>query len=213
MCRKVSSYSYLYNTISSLFVNMKTEDRNNIYTLVFITDFDLRKRREVIINFFSKYSNELNSGPIQLIAVNETSYPPLSNLKRNYNDAVKRIFWRSKQVIDFAFMMHYAEPLSTYYIQIEDDVVTIPNFVDKINLCIANQTTWTAQDFSELGFIRKFFAQVTLPGLHDFLSCFMTKCLSIICTYISSGYLFNKKTQFFASHLFFNMLEIFRVWT
>ena len=172
VCRKVVCYLYLYNTITSLLANTKTEEREIINIIVFITDFDLRKRRELIDTFFRKYPNEMNSGIIQLIAVNKTAYPPLKNLKRNFKDIDKRVSWRSKQVIDFAFMMHYAASLSTYYIQIEDDVVTIPYFVSNISSCIENQKTWTVLNFSELGFIGKLFRSSDLPRFARFLILF-----------------------------------------
>ena len=172
VCRKVVCYTYLYNTLSSLLSNLKNNEKNNINIVVFITDFDQNKKREVIENCVRNYPNELNSGLLHLIAVNESVYPPLKNLKRNYGDETKRVSWRSKQVVDFALMFHYAAPLSTYYIQIEDDIVTTPNFVDNIESCIDKQKTWTVLEFSELGFIGKLFRSSDLPRFARFLTMF-----------------------------------------
>ena len=40
-----------------------------------------------------------------------------------------RIQWRSKQNLDYAYLMMYAKQRSTYYVQLEDDVLTKKNFV------------------------------------------------------------------------------------
>ena len=56
-------------------------------------------------------------------------YPPLADLKHNFNDAPARVTWRAKQVIDFALMFTHARPLSECYVQIEDDVICAPDFV------------------------------------------------------------------------------------
>ena len=40
-----------------------------------------------------------------------------------------RMTWRSKQALDFAFLMMYAKDRGTYYVQLEDDVITKKGFV------------------------------------------------------------------------------------
>jgi len=54
--------------------------------------------------------------------------PPLCS----FNNDPKRVAWRSKQNIDYALLMHYAAPLATYYLQLEDDIAFAPNWVQKI---------------------------------------------------------------------------------
>ena len=37
--------------------------------------------------------------------------------------------WRSKQNLDYAFLMMYAQWRGTFYVQLEDDILTKPYFV------------------------------------------------------------------------------------
>ena len=69
---------------------------------------------------------------MQILQVSPSAYPPLTNLKRNYNDAPERVYWRSKQVVDFAFMFYYGKDLAQYYLQIEDDVLSSMKLYPKI---------------------------------------------------------------------------------
>ena len=95
---------------------------------------------------------------MQIMQAHRDAYPPLQGLKRNYNDAEIRVKWRSKQVVDFAFMFYYGRNLSDYYIQIEDDVICAPNFVRHIKDFIqAQKKNWVNLEFSSLGFIGKSF--------------------------------------------------------
>ncbi len=89
-----------------------------------------------------------------ILQVSQSAYPPLTGLKRNYNDAETRVRWRSKQVADFAFMFYYGRTLSEYYVQIEDDVICAPRFVSIIKEFINQQKEpWVILEFSSLGFI------------------------------------------------------------
>jgi alpha-1,3-mannosylglycoprotein beta-1,4-N-acetylglucosaminyltransferase C len=99
----------------------------------------------------------------------------LENLKRNYDDPVERVKWRSKQVMDFAYMFHYGAPLSQYYIQIEDDVITAPNVTAGIRECIGQHMQWTVLEFSYLGFIGKLFRSEDLERLARFLAMFLRR--------------------------------------
>ena len=40
-----------------------------------------------------------------------------------------RVRWRAKQSLDFTFLMMYAKDRGTYYVQLEDDVITKNGFV------------------------------------------------------------------------------------
>ena len=37
---------------------------------------------------------------------------------------MERVTWRSKQSLDFSFLMMYAKSRGTFYVQLEDDVLT-----------------------------------------------------------------------------------------
>lgn len=134
---------------------------------------DLNKRQDIRDFVKRQYSLELQHGRIILYEVGSELYPPLTDLKQNYKDEPRRVSWRSKQVVDFAYMFYLAQNLSEYYIQIEDDVFTTKDFVSKIQTFITDQTSpWVTLQFSELGFIGKLYASHNLDLLARFFLLF-----------------------------------------
>ena len=70
-------------------------------------------------------------------------------------------------------MFQYSANLSTYYIQLEDDVIAAPGFVPAIKDYIYKQKShWAVLEFSELGFIGKLFRSTDLPKLTKFMMTF-----------------------------------------
>ena len=63
-----------------------------------------------------------------------------------------RVRWRSKQALDFTFLMMYAKDRGTYYVQLEDDVITKNGFVSTMRKFAAEKTaeneSWWVHLFS-----------------------------------------------------------------
>lgn len=75
----------------------------------------------------------------------------LENLNHIYNDNYNKRKWRAKQNADYAFIFLYCQHLTTYYMQMEDDVYTIPNYLDVVKDYISEmRIQWTCLEFSEL---------------------------------------------------------------
>ena len=55
-------------------------------------------------------------------------------------DSMDRVRWRSKQLLDFTFLMMYAMRRGTYYVQLEDDVITKRGFVSTMNQFASKMT-------------------------------------------------------------------------
>ena len=89
---------------------------------------------------------------------------------------MERVKWRSKQNLDYAFLMMYAQSRGTFYVQLEDDILTKPNFVATMRDFalgkIAANEPWFLIDFCQLGFIGKMFSTSDLPVLIQFLLSF-----------------------------------------
>lgn len=97
--------------------------------------------------------------------------------KQTYQQGAEYVQWRAKQNFDYAFLMRFSANLSLYYMQLEDDVTTVSNYVNSIRKYIEQQTeSWTCLEFSELGFI----------GISD-ISCYLQICLSIVAIYRHDG--------------------------
>ena len=107
-----------------------------------------------------------------------------------------RVRWRAKQSLDFTFLMMCAKERGTYYVQLEDDVISKNGFISTMKTFAAEKTaadkSWLVLtqskrengkigfvkifrfiiDFCALGFIGKMFKTVDLPFISQFLLMF-----------------------------------------
>ncbi|KAI7790128.1 putative receptor-type tyrosine-protein phosphatase beta, partial [Triplophysa rosa] len=62
---------------------------------------------------------------------------------------------RTKQNLDYSFLMMYAQTKGTYYVQLEDDIVARPNYFTTMKNFALQQPSeeWMILEFSQLGFI------------------------------------------------------------
>ncbi|NXT07353.1 MGT4A acetylglucosaminyltransferase, partial [Prunella fulvescens] len=143
--RKVKSY--LTETLHSLIDKLSPEEKLDCVMVVFIGE-------DVSID---RFSTEINSGLVEVIAPPATYYPDLTNLKETFGDSKERVRWRTKQNLDYCFLMMYAQKKGVYYIQLEDDIVVKQNYFSTIKnfaLQLASED-WMILEFSQLGFIGK----------------------------------------------------------
>ena len=165
---------YIQETLNSLIEHTSRQDRKDVVIVIFAADFNEAYNdhiKNLVQNNFKEYVNE---GFIQVVTASESFYPPLSNLKQNFGDELERVIWRSKQVVDYAFLFSYSIDISQYYLQLEDDVIATPKFVQSIREFIdVNQNEqWVCLEFSELGFIGKLFRSSMLSRLAQFVMFF-----------------------------------------
>lgn len=103
----------------------------------------------------------VNSGLVDIIAPSPEYYPDFSKLRITLGDSEDRVRWRSKQNLDYVFLMMYCQPKGSFYVQLEDDVVAKPQFhtiMKKTALQrIADGQEWFILDFCRLGFIGKIY--------------------------------------------------------
>jgi len=96
---------------------------------------------------------------VDIIAPSPEYYPDFNKLRLTLGDPKNRVNWRSKQNLDFAFLMMYCQPKGYFYVQIEDDIIVKPQFHTIMKNTalqrIANGQEWFILDFGELGFIGK----------------------------------------------------------
>lgn len=97
----------------------------------------------------------------------------MTHLKANFDDAPERVAWRAKQVADFCFLFLYSADLSSYYVQLEDDVAAAPNYFAAIKDFVSFQRShWALIEFSELGFIGKLVRSRDLKKLAQYMMTF-----------------------------------------
>jgi len=99
----------------------------------------------------------MNSGLIEIISPPASFYPNLDDLQLTLNDPLERVKWRTKQNLDYAFLMMYGLGRGTYYVQLEDDILTTKGYITKmVNFALTKSTKkidWFILDFCQLGFI------------------------------------------------------------
>lgn len=132
-------------------------------------------KKRLLLSQQESYSTRLQEGYLLVIRAPNTDHIfKDDNLKRTFNDSVERVRWRSKQNMDYAALMEFAVPLSTYYMQLEDDVLAAPNYHQHIRDFVDSHTRqdWAGLEVSPHGFIGKLFKNNDLPKLVTVLRTF-----------------------------------------
>ena len=160
--------NYLTQTLESLFANIPAEDAKDCLVIVMIGEpFDESAIHNISAELQSKFSEQLDSGMLEVIAPPASFYPDMSNLPRTYSDPPDRVYWRSKQNLDYAYLMMFARSRSKYYLHLEDDVVVAkPNFLQSIKKAIAEEANnlWFYMSFCGFGSVAKMFKSAELPA-------------------------------------------------
>ncbi|NXY85470.1 MGT4C acetylglucosaminyltransferase, partial [Alcedo cyanopectus] len=159
-----------------LWVLRKAEDTSlqEMVVVVHLADTDPMWNLQVAASIARKFAHHVLLGRLLLIHAPREFYPPLEGLKRNYNDPEERVKFRSKQNVDYAFLLAFAANLSSYYLMIEDDVWSAKSFLTTIRKSLASRerSNWATLEFSKLGYIGKLYRSSDLPRLARFLLLF-----------------------------------------
>ncbi|XP_044073953.1 alpha-1,3-mannosyl-glycoprotein 4-beta-N-acetylglucosaminyltransferase A isoform X1 [Siniperca chuatsi] len=170
--RKVKSY--LSETLRSLIDKLSPEEKLDCVIIVFVGETDVDYVHSVVAGLEKEFSIELSSGLLEVISPPATYYPELTNLKETFGDSRERVRWRTKQNLDYSFLMMYAVSKGVYYVQLEDDIVAKPNyFATMKNFALQlSSEDWMILEFSQLGFIGKMFQAPDLNLIVEFIFMF-----------------------------------------
>ncbi|OPJ66028.1 alpha-1,3-mannosyl-glycoprotein 4-beta-N-acetylglucosaminyltransferase C [Patagioenas fasciata monilis] len=165
---------YLPATLQSLFTQSTEEELQEMVVVVHLADADPSWNVRVAADIARKFAQQILLGRLLLIHAPHEFYPTLQGLKRNYNDPEERVRFRSKQNVDYAFLLAFAANLSSYYLMIEDDVWSAKSFLTAIRKALASRegSNWATLEFSKLGYIGKLYRSSDLPRLARFLLLF-----------------------------------------
>lgn len=168
--------SYLLPTLQNLIGNMSPEERNDTIVIVFIAETDTEYVNILITDIVNQFHDHLNNGLLEIITPPAAYYPDFNTLKPNLGDPFERVKWRTKQNLDFSFLMMYAQPKGTFYIQLEDDILSKPKYIETMKKFaykqMAEKKEWMILDFCQLGFIGKMFKCVDLSKFINFFLIF-----------------------------------------
>ncbi|XP_012279449.1 alpha-1,3-mannosyl-glycoprotein 4-beta-N-acetylglucosaminyltransferase B [Orussus abietinus] len=168
--------SYLLATLKNLLDTMNPAEAADTLIIVMVAETDLEYVTYVAKQIEVQFPNECEAGIIEVISPSPSYYPDLSKLRDTLGDDHQRVVWRSKQNLDFAFLMSYAQTKGTFYVQLEDDILAKKNFITTMKSFalqkISLKENWFVLDFCQLGFIGKMFKCVELPWLIQFFLMF-----------------------------------------
>lgn len=151
--------SYLLATLQNLVANMDAAEQNRTLIVVFIGETDAAYVAAVAAQIAGAFAAQLDAGLLEVLAPPAAYYPDWEQQRQTLNDPPERVRWRSKQNLDFAFLMAYAQPKGTFYVQLEDDILTKHGFVSIMERFAYEKTAlkprnaWFLLDFCQLGFI------------------------------------------------------------
>ncbi|NXI35660.1 MGT4B acetylglucosaminyltransferase, partial [Galbula dea] len=170
---KRAKQHYLINTLHSLLYGLSEEQKNDCVIIILVAEVSLHIKEHVAESVKASFPREIQSGVLEVISPPASYYPDLSNLKKTFGDSEDRVRWRTKQNLDYSFLMLYAQPKGTLYLQLEDDIIAKPDYIQSIKTFAAKQSQeWMILEFSQLGFIGKLFKSEDLPLIVEFFLMF-----------------------------------------
>ncbi|KAG8429817.1 hypothetical protein GDO86_019138 [Hymenochirus boettgeri] len=164
---------YLMETIKSIFSHLSEEELEEVILVIYLANHEEHLNLKTAKEIEGQFSADILVGRLIVISTSPKNYPPLDGLKRNYNDPPERVKFRSKQNVDYAFLVNFCANISYYYLMLEDDVSCTQNFLTAIRKSLDQQLSqWTTITFSSLGYIGKLYHSADLPQLARFLLLF-----------------------------------------
>ncbi|XP_017112575.1 alpha-1,3-mannosyl-glycoprotein 4-beta-N-acetylglucosaminyltransferase A [Drosophila elegans] len=172
--------NYVLQTVDYLIRRMKPDDREHALIVIFVGETRLQFARHIVKELQANHSLHLRAGLIDVIAPPLNYYPNFSRLHITLHDDPLRVRWRTKQNLDYIYLMSYARTKGAYYLQLEDDVMANRGFMDYIqkfvllhgHFRLAHQPDWLVMSFSDLGFIGKLFPAAVLQSFVAYVRLF-----------------------------------------
>uniref|UniRef100_A0A2P2HXG7 Alpha-1,3-mannosyl-glycoprotein 4-beta-N-acetylglucosaminyltransferase B n=1 Tax=Hirondellea gigas TaxID=1518452 RepID=A0A2P2HXG7_9CRUS len=168
--------SYLMTTLHNLVNSMSDQERDISLIVVFVAEPDIDYVHKVASLIERNLAEHVKSGLIDVVSPPSSFYPDFNSLRRTLGDPLERVKWRTKQNLDYAFLMMYAQPKGLLYLQLEDDVQTKPGYISTMRSFALQKTAqnrdWFVLDFCQLGAIGKMYKCAQLPYLVQFFLMF-----------------------------------------
>jgi len=166
--------SYLMATIRSLIDGLSEDERAEALLILMVAEADLEYVKKVHEDIRKVFADHLDSGLLEIISPHPSFYPDFDSIKESLGDSKLRSKWRTKQNVDFSYLMMYAQTRGHFYCQLEDDVQSKPGYFSAMKNFALNQKTdeWILLEFSQLGFIGKLFKTSDIPSIIQFIVMF-----------------------------------------
>lgn len=121
--------SYLHVTLKSLVDNLGAEEEADTVIIVCVAEpYDDAYVASVAADIKKAFPAQVESGLIEVMSPPPGFYPDMNKLRRTLGDEPERVQWRSKQNLDYAFLMMYAQWRGTFYVQASLNFVSFTEF-------------------------------------------------------------------------------------
>lgn len=165
--------SYIFQTLTTIIHKLSLKDRGKVHIVVFLADLKQSLKSKLKRAIEGELASYLSDGILHVIQAPYEFYPSFTELKPKYGDSPSRTKWRSKQNIDFSYLMCYCSGLSEYYLHLEDDILPAPSFFPKLQDFISMQLQpWYVLSTAVYGHIGKVFHSKDLKSLSSFYYIF-----------------------------------------
>lgn len=110
--------SYLMGTLKNLIANMNPQERASTIIVVLIAETDMTFVQKQADEIKEELKEHIESGLLEIVAPPDSFYPDMNKLPETLGDNLQRVKWRTKQTLDFAYLMMYAQSRGTFYVQV-----------------------------------------------------------------------------------------------
>ncbi|XP_077182742.1 alpha-1,3-mannosyl-glycoprotein 4-beta-N-acetylglucosaminyltransferase B isoform X3 [Paroedura picta] len=124
---------------------------------------------DTLNSLISELNQQEKEDSVIVVLIAETDQQYTTGVAENIKN-----LWRTKQNLDYCFLMMYAQSKGIYYVQLEDDIVAKPNYLSTMKNFALQQPSeeWMILEFSQLGFIGKMFKSLDLSLIVEFILMF-----------------------------------------
>ncbi|KAF8355583.1 hypothetical protein PRIPAC_97206 [Pristionchus pacificus] len=169
--------SYLVPTLEQLLQKARIEDLDKIRIIVMISDVKGASSKfvqDTLTTLKDRFNDHFESGLLQVIVPPASWYPDITSLTPTFNDKPERMYWRTKQNLDYAYLMIYAARMGKLYLQLEDDIEAAADYTYAFSaktffygtvLKYAERSEWFIIELSTLGYIGKLMRSKDIPSL------------------------------------------------
>ncbi|XP_071060639.1 alpha-1,3-mannosyl-glycoprotein 4-beta-N-acetylglucosaminyltransferase B-like isoform X2 [Pseudochaenichthys georgianus] len=171
---KREKQSYLISTLGSLFYSLTASQQQDLLVIVFVAEADSDYVASIAETIKTNFPKQVQSGLLEVVSPHQHYYPDFTLLRETFGDSKDRVKWRTKQNLDFSFLMLYAHDKGRFYVQLEDDVVAKAGYFNNMKTfaTLNDSEQWLFLEFSQLGFIGKLFRTGDLPMVTEFFLMF-----------------------------------------
>ncbi|MGH0127023.1 UNVERIFIED_CONTAM: hypothetical protein FKN15_027883 [Acipenser sinensis] len=114
---KREKQNYLMDTLNSLLYELSQEERSDCIIIVFIAETDVQYVNSLAADIKKSFPSEVQSGLLEVVSPSPGFYPNFTDLKETFGDTRERVKWRTKQNLDYSFLMLYAQDKGRFYVQ------------------------------------------------------------------------------------------------